>query len=251
MNILVCVKRVPATGGRIDLTPDGQEIDVRHLGFTVSPHEECAVEAAIQLVEEHGGSSTVLTLGPSVAEEQLRDAMAMGVDRAQLIETDGGEWDAGATAFAIVSAVRDASNPYDLLLFGNESADSAGYQVGIRVAHALDLPCVSGIKSLEIVGDKAIAKREMAGGWEIFEVSLPAVFTVKEGINLPRYPPLTGRLKARKKPIERLQPGAPNNRLEKVGFRLPPAQSSHVEILGSGAEAASKAVEIFKKLGVL
>ncbi|MFN8446148.1 MAG: hypothetical protein U0175_35485 [Caldilineaceae bacterium] len=167
------------------------------------------------------------------------------------IETDGGEWDAGATASAIVSAVRGASNPYDLLLFGNESADSAGYQVGIRVAHALDLPCVSGIKSLEIAGEKAIAKREIPDGWEIFEVSLPAVFTVKEGINLPRYPPLTGRLKARKKPIERIQPGAPTNRLEKVGFRLPPAQSSHVEILGSGAEAASKAVEIFKKLGVL
>ncbi len=251
MNILVCVKRVPATGGRIDLTADGQEIDVRHLGFTVSPHEECAVEAAIQLVEEQGGSSTVLTLGPSVAEEQLRDAMAMGVDRAQLIESDGGEWDAGATASAIVNAVRSASSPYDLLLFGNESADSASYQVGIRVAHALDLPCVSGIKSLEISGDKAIAKREIPGGWEIFEVSLPAVFTVKEGINLPRYPPLTGRLKARKKPIERIQPGTPSNRLEKVGFRLPPAQSSHVEILGSGAAAASKAVEIFKKLGVL
>ena len=78
MHILVCVKRVPATGGRIVLTADGQEIDTRYLGFTVSPHEECAVEEAVRIVEAQGGSSTVLTLGPAAAEEQLRDAMAVG-----------------------------------------------------------------------------------------------------------------------------------------------------------------------------
>lgn len=251
MNILVCVKRVPATGGRIDLLPDGQAIDTRHLGFTISPHEECAVEAAIQLVEKQGGSSTVLTLGPAAAEEQLRDAMAMGIDRAQLLTIDESDWDAGATAAAIVSAVRSAPTPYDLLLFGNESADAGGYQVGIRVAYALDLPCVTGVKALEIVGDKAIGKREIPGGWEVFAVALPAVFTVKEGINLPRYPSMPGRLKARKKPVERSQPAFPGNQLEKLRLRLPPAQTGHVEMLGSGTEAAAKAVAILRKLGVL
>jgi len=82
MNILVCVKRVPATGGRIVLTADGSDIDVRYLGFTVSPHEECAVEEAVRMVEAHGGSSVVLTLGEPAAEAQLRDAMAIGIDRA-------------------------------------------------------------------------------------------------------------------------------------------------------------------------
>ena len=71
MDVLVCVKRVPVTGGRISLTDDEQDIDTRYLGFTVSPHEECAVEEAVRLVETHGGSSTVLTLGPAVAEDQL------------------------------------------------------------------------------------------------------------------------------------------------------------------------------------
>ncbi|NJN95063.1 MAG: hypothetical protein HC875_13645 [Anaerolineales bacterium] len=85
MNILVCIKRVPATGGKIALTPDQQEIDTRYLGFTISPHEECAVEEAIRLVETHGGAVTVLTLGPAAAEEQLRDAMAMGVERGPVI----------------------------------------------------------------------------------------------------------------------------------------------------------------------
>ena len=82
MNVLVCVKRVPATAGKITLTADEQAIDTRYLGFTVSPHEECAVEEAVRIVEAHGGSSTVLTLGPEEATDQLREAMAVGIDRA-------------------------------------------------------------------------------------------------------------------------------------------------------------------------
>ena len=85
MNILVCVKRVPATAGKITLTADEQAIDTRYLGFTVSPHEECAVEEAVRIVEAHGGSSTVLTLGPEEATDQLREAMAVGIDRAILL----------------------------------------------------------------------------------------------------------------------------------------------------------------------
>ncbi|MEP7359521.1 MAG: electron transfer flavoprotein beta subunit/FixA family protein, partial [Anaerolineales bacterium] len=135
MNILVCVKRVPATGAKISLTADEQDIDTRYLGFTISPHEECAVEEAVRLIEAKGGSSVVLTLGPDAAAEQLRDAMALGMDRGLLLETDGRDWDAGATAAAIVDAVRAeqaAGTQFDLILFGNESADSGGYQVGVR-----------------------------------------------------------------------------------------------------------------------
>jgi electron transfer flavoprotein beta subunit len=248
VNILICVKRVPATAGKIELTADAQEIDTRYLGFTISPHEECAVEQAVQLIEERGGSATVLTLGPAAAEEQLRDALAMGATRAVLLEADGREWDPGATAQAIVDAVRAGGVNFDLLLFGNEAADSGDYQVGIRVAHALDLPCVAGVKSLEIRDGKAIAKREASRGWEVFEVALPAVFTVKEGINLPRYVPLLGRLKAKKKTIERLQPASSANMLEKVRLKLPPAQASQVEILGKGPEAAPRAVDLLRTL---
>lgn len=251
MNILVCIKRVPATGGKITLTPDQQEIDTRYLGFTISPHEECAVEEAIRLVETNGGAVTVLTLGPAAAEEQLRDAMAMGVERAVLLETDGREWDPGATAAAIVEAVRAGGVTYDLLFFGNEAADTGDYQVAVRVAHALDWPCLSGIKALELKDGQISARREVSGGWEIYAAPLPTVVTVKEGINLPRYPSLPGRLKAKKKPVERSRPASPGNRLEKVRLKLPFEQGSQVEILGRGPEAAPKAVEILQKLGVL
>lgn len=254
MDVLVCVKRVPMTGGRITLTPDEQDIDTRYLGFTVSPHEECAVEEAVRLVEAHGGSTTVLTLGPEAAEEQLRDALALGADRAVLLETDGVEWDAGATAAAIVQAVqghRDAGVAYDLLLFGNESADAGGYQVGVRVAHLLDLPCVTGVKQLEIRDGAAVARREGPGGFEIFEVALPAVVTVKEGINLPRYPSIPGRLRAKKAPVERLRPERPAPGLEKVRLRLPRGRDKQAEMLGDGAAGAERAVEVLRQLGVI
>ena len=250
MNILACIKRVPATGGVIALTADAQELDTRFLGFTISPHEECAVEEALRLVEKHGGTTTVLTLGPEAAQDQLRDALAMGASDVVLLETDGREWDAQATAGAIVQAVRAEAAPFDLLLFGNESADAGGYQVPVRVAHALGLPCVTGIKALEINGRRATAKREIPGGWEVYEVDLPAVVAVKEGINLPRYPSIPGRLKAKRKPIRRLQPEWPGNRLEKLSFQLPPRVERQVEILGRGPEAAPRVVALLKQIGV-
>ena len=98
MNVLVCVKRVPLTGGKMVLTEDEQALETRHLGFTISPHEECGVEEAVRIVEQHGGETTVLALGPPEAEEQIRDCMAIGADRGILLVTDGEEWDPQATA---------------------------------------------------------------------------------------------------------------------------------------------------------
>ncbi|MDL1898471.1 electron transfer flavoprotein beta subunit/FixA family protein, partial [Anaerolineae bacterium CFX7] len=150
MNILICIKRVPVVGRKIQFTADAQEIDTSSMGFAISPHEGCAVEEAVRLIEKHGGAATVLTLGPAEAEEQLRDAMAIGVDRALHLQTDGREFAPIATANAIVDAVRADGTPFDLLLFGNEAADTGDYQVGVRVAHALGLPCVTGVTALEI-----------------------------------------------------------------------------------------------------
>jgi electron transfer flavoprotein beta subunit len=254
VNILVCVKRVPATGGRIVLTADERDIDTRFLGFVVSPHEECAVEEAVRLVEAHGGMSAVLTLGPDAAADQLRDAMAIGIDRAILLETDGSDWDPVATSAALVEAIRvqeAAAGPFDLILFGNESADSGGFQVGIRVAHALDRPCVTGIKALEVGDSTVTARREAPGGWEVFEVPLPAVVAVREGINLPRYPSVPGRLRAKKKEIERQPPERQPAGLEMIRLVLPAEQTRTAEILGTGPDAAARVVEVIRGMGLL
>jgi electron transfer flavoprotein beta subunit len=253
VEVLVCVKRVPATGGRIALTEDEQRIDTKFLGFTVSPHEECAVEEAVRIVEANGGRTTVLTLGAEESVEQLRDAVAMGAGRAVLLETDGEEWDPIATASAIVDMVRaEDGTGFDVLLFGNEAADTGDYQVGVRVAHALGLPCVAGIKGLELADGVATVRREAAaGGWETFEVPLPAVFTVKEGINLPRYPSVPGRLRAKKAEIERQTPAWVAGGLERIRLLLPPEQEGQVEILGTGPDAAPAVVELLQRIGVV
>jgi electron transfer flavoprotein beta subunit len=253
VNILVCVKRVPLTGGKITLTEDEQAIQTRHLGFTVSPHEECGAEEAVRLVEAHGGASTVLTLGPAEAEEQLRDMMAIGIDRGIHLVTDGGEWDPQATAAAIVAAIRAEPEPFDLILFGNESADAGNYQVAIRVAGALGLPIVTGIKGItRDDGDGALrCEQEVAGGRDVYAVPTPAVVSVKEGINLPRYPSVPGRMRAKRKPVAASEPARAEAKLKMVRLVLPESSSKQAEILGRGPEAATAVVEILQTIGVM
>ena len=251
MEILVCVKRVPMVGGKIVVTADGQDVDTRMSGFTVSPHEECAVEEAVRLVERHGGRVTVLTLGPAAAADQLRDMLALGASRAVLLETDGREWGPAATADAIVAAVRSSAGPYDLLLFGNEAADTGDYQVGVRVAHALGLPCVTGIKNLEVTDAGARAKREYRGTEEAFDITLPAVVSVKEGINLPRYPSLPGRLRAKRATIERQEPQWHPDGLRKERLRVPAGEPKRAAVLGTGPEAVPALLALLDELGVL
>jgi electron transfer flavoprotein beta subunit len=252
MNVLVCVKRVPLTGGKITLTDDERAISTRHLGFTISPHEECGVEEAVRLVEQHGGSSTVLTLGPPEAEEQLRDMMAIGIERAVHLLTGGEEWDPQATAAAIVTAIRSQPEPFDLLLFGNESADAGNYQVAIRVAQALGLPVVTGVKAIQVLdGARVRCEQEVAGGRDVYELALPAVVTVKEGLNLPRYPSVPGRLRAKRKPLDTVSPAAAEARLRMARLKLPESAGKHVQILGNGPEAAPAVVELLREIGVV
>jgi electron transfer flavoprotein beta subunit len=248
VKILCCVKRVPITGGRMVLTDDAQALETKHLGFTISPHEECAVEEAVRIVEAGGGEVVALTLGPAEAEEQLRDCMAIGADRGILLKTDGTEWDAQATARAIVDAVRDEQ--FDLLLFGNESADAGNYQVGIRVAYALGLPVVTGLKKIEMQDGKARLERDVGGARDVYEVTLPAVLTVLEGLNLPRYPSVPGRLRAKSKPLAVVEPTRPEPRLEKLRLVVPEGQGKQAEVLGTGADAAPRVVEVMQQLGV-
>ena len=254
MRILVCVKRVPAPGAKIVLTPDAQDIDASLLGFAISPHEECAVEEAVQIVEREGGSVTVMTLGPPEAEEQLRSAVAVGATSVVLLPSDIPDWDPVSTSTALVSAIsrlEDEEAPFDLILFGNESADSGGYQVGIRVARSLGRPMVTGIKGIDTEGDSVAARRETPSGWEVYRLPLPAIVGVKEGINLPRYPTLKGRMAARRAPVATMEPAESASGQSKVMLMTPPDAGSAVEILGEGPETAPAIVDIMEGLGLV
>ena len=254
MRVLASIKRVPITGGRIVLTEDSRAIDTRHLGFTMSPHEECGVEEAVRIIEAGGGDSVVITLGPPEAVEQLRDAMALGIDRAIHLQTDGSEWDGEATATALAEAIRAdeaASGRFDLIFCGNESADSGGFQVGARVARMLGRPCVTGLKRVMIEGASVRCEQEVEGGRDVYVLPLPAVLTVKEGLNLPRYPSVPGRLRAGRKPVAVTTPPRSASRLELVRLMVPAGQGRQAESLGTGAAAAPAVVEMLRKAGVL
>lgn len=246
----VCVKRVPAPGARIVLTDDRLAIESSHLSFTTSPHEECAAEAAIQLKEAHGGEVTVFTMGPPEAEEQLRYAASVGADHAVLIATDGSDLDPQATARGLLEALvatEAEEGPFDLILFGNESADSGGFQVGIRVAHGLGRPVVSGIKGIEIEDGDVVARREIEGGFEVYRLPLPAVLAVKEGINLPRYPTLSGRLKSKKLEISLRQVEVVPGGQRLVRLESPPETEVRTELL-SGAD---EVVDVLERMGLV
>jgi electron transfer flavoprotein beta subunit len=245
---------VPFTGGKMVLAPDKMSLETRHLGFTISPHEECGVEAAVRLVEVNNGESVVLTLGPLEAIEQLRDAMALGVDRAILLQTDGAEWDPEATASAIVNAVRadeEASGPFDLIFFGNESADSGGYQVGLRVGRALGRPTATGLKGVKVEGASVRCEQEAEGGRDVYLVPMPAVLTVKEGLNLPRYPSVPGRMRAGRKPVAASSPIRPESRLQLIDLEVPGGPGRPTKVLGSGPSAAPAVVEMLRDIGLV
>ena len=262
MRILVCVKRVPAPGARINVTADGQGVDAAHLGFTTSPHEECALEEAVQITERLGGEVTVMTLGSAEAEEQLRYAASVGAHRLVLVPIAEVDWDPQRTAAALAGAIGDleaADGPFDLVLFGNESADAGGFQVGVRVAHALGRPIVNGIKGIDVGGDpgagdvpegSVAARREIDGGFEVYRVSLPAVLGVKEGINLPRYPTMKGRLASKKAEVAVDERTADAGGQGRVRLHRPEEQVSETIILGTGPEAAPAVVDLLEELGV-
>ncbi|MGH8878517.1 MAG: electron transfer flavoprotein subunit beta/FixA family protein [Stackebrandtia sp.] len=254
MDILVCVKRVPGTGSSVPITADGMNVDTRHLGFTIGPHEECAVEEAIRLTETHGGEVTVLTAGVPEAEEQLRYALAMGAHHGVLADTGSGELDPQASAAALAHAIgelRSQGRDFDLTLFGNESADSGNYQVGVRVACRLGLSIVGGIKGIEVdtAARTVRLRRDTPSGIEVYEAALPASAAVKEGLNLPRYPSVRGRIRSRKTAINTVEVPPQAGGQRKLRLRPAPDKGEATVMLGDGADAAAAVADLLDEVG--
>ncbi|WP_109510216.1 electron transfer flavoprotein subunit beta/FixA family protein [Nocardioides speluncae] len=253
VNVLVCIKRVPDTSESVLLTDDAMAVDGRHVGYTVSPHELCAVELAVQAAAD-GGTAGVVSVGSGDAVEQLRDALAVGVQHAVLVEADDaafGPADVAAALAEVVEAGTPDGTPYDLVLLGNDAADTGDFQVGIRLAYALGRPVVSGVSTIAVSDGVVQTTGAGPAGTEVFEVPLPAVVTVMEGGVAPRYPSVMGRVKAKKAEIDTRTPSVTPRGNGRVRLKLPPEQPSQVVVLGEGAAAAPALVDLFETMGVL
>jgi electron transfer flavoprotein beta subunit len=253
-NVLVCVKRVPDSSSEVVLTDDAQAVDGRFAGFTMSPHEECAVELAVQVTAATGGEAAVLTVGDADAVEQLRSALAVGAAAATLVQAEPstlGPADVAREIAAVVRAHEAEGTTHDLVLLGNDAADSGDFQVGIRLAYELDRPVVNGVSTVEVEDGSIVARGEGPDGHETFRLPPPAVVTILEGGVEPRYPSVPGRMKAKKVQIEEREPASEPAGPNRVRFTLPPPVSSDVQVLGEGAAAAPAVVDLFERIGVL
>ncbi len=203
MNIYVLMKRTFDTEEKITLS--NGKINEEGAEFIINPYDEYAIEEAIQVRDAHGGEVTVLSVGNEETEKQLRTALAMGADKAVLIniEDDVEDGDQFTTAKILAEYLKDKNA--DLILGGNVAIDGGSGQVAPRVAEQLGIPYVTTITKLEINGTTATITRDVEGDSEVMETSLPVLVTAQQGLNEPRYPSLPGIMKAKKKPLDELE----------------------------------------------
>ncbi|MGM0844019.1 MAG: electron transfer flavoprotein subunit beta/FixA family protein [Bacillota bacterium] len=203
MNIYVLMKRTFDTEEKISIS-NGQ-ISEDGAEFIINPYDEYAIEEAIQVRDEHGGEITVVTVGGEEAEKQLRTALAMGADKAVLINTEDDVENGDQFTSAKILAEYLKDKEADLILAGNVAIDGGSGQVGPRVAEQLNIPYVTTITSLEINGETVTVVRDVEGDSETIETSLPLLVTAQQGLNEPRYPSLPGIMKAKKKPLDEIE----------------------------------------------
>lgn len=253
MKIAVCVKYVPDTAIRVKVAAEGGSVDLSDVTYVVNPYDEFAVEEALQIKERLGGEVVVIGAGSERAKAGLRTCLAMGADRAVLIQDDTLEnADSLAVGSALARVCREL-NP-DMVLFGKHAIGVDNGQVPAVVAEILDVPQVSVVVKLEIRDGGFRAEREIEGAREIVEGSLPAVFTTQKGLNNPRYASLKGIMAAKKKPIETrsaasLELGADDlaSRLSIEQVTLPPPRPPGKILTGDTADTVEQLVKLLRE----
>jgi len=244
MNFIVCIKRVPTTEARIQVAADGKSLNPQGVETVLSPYDENAVEAALQLKEKLGGEVIAVTLDPDGNDTLLRNKLLpMGADRAILIK-GGSAFDSAMNAEILAGVLKTL--PHDVILFGKQAIDSDSYQVPSLVAHHLDLPRVNVVTKLEVVDKKAICRRQIEGGEEVVEVALPCVISCQKGLNAPRLPSMKGIMAAKKKTVEVVAAPAASPRIEIVKMELP-AERPAGRIVGQGVGAVKELVRLLRE----
>ncbi|AGL01368.1 electron transfer flavoprotein subunit beta/FixA family protein [Desulfoscipio gibsoniae] len=251
MKILVCLKQTFDTEAKINLDSNGK-IERKGVSMIMNPYDEFAVEEALRIKEKGEGEVTVISVGGQQTQDALRQALAMGADKAVLVDAGDMELDEFSTATILAKVI--SGMEYDIILGGFRAIDDGSAQVAGRVAEILNIPVVNVVTKLEIDGGKALATREIEGGSEVVEVSLPAVVTAQKGLNEPRYPSMKGIMKAKKKPMQKMalaDAGLDESQIapktKAISFSLPEARQAGKIIPGEAAEAASELAKLLRE----
>ena len=243
VNSIVCIKRVPDSGARIQIAADSMSIDPSGVKYVMNPYDEYALEQALLLREEAGeGTVTVMSLGPEEARDTLRSALAMGADEAVLLVAEPSS-DGLVVARALADAI--GGREYDLVLFGKQAIDGDNMQVPAMVAEFLGHPCATVVTDLELGGGSGSARREVEGGHELVEFDLPAVVAAQKGLNKPRHPSVKGIMMAKKKPLEEITVELGPSGLELIELSRPLARPEP-QIVGEGVDAVPELVRLLR-----
>ncbi|MCU0411532.1 MAG: electron transfer flavoprotein subunit beta/FixA family protein [Bacteroidetes bacterium] len=243
MKLIACINHVPDTAAKINVAGDAKSIDKTGVTFVLNPYDEFALEECLRLKEKNGGEVIAVSLGTDAHKETLRKALAMGVDKAVLLKDDSPR-DSFAVARALADYIKEQSP--DAVFFGKQSVDSDDAAVGGMVAEMLGLPSASVVVRLEVTGTNAVAEREIEGGREKVQLTLPAVFTAQKGLNDPRYPSLKGIMAAKSKPIEERPATVCAPKTELVGMRKPPSKNPG-KIVGTDVSAVPELVRLLRE----
>ena len=239
MKIAVCMVQVPATDAKILLRPDARGIETKDIKFVISPYDEYAIEAGLQLKEKFGGEVVLITAGHERSLQAIREGLALGADRAVHIPiTD--EYHDGLYIASLLSAYLKKENA-DCILFGKLGVGFDHASTGPMTAAMLDLPHVGNVAKMDVEGTRVSAHREIEGATESYEIALPAVLTAEKGLNTPRFASLKGIMAAKKKPVETVKPedlGAPAHALNLDALQ-PPPQKAHGKVVVVEDPAAS------------
>ncbi len=248
MNILVCIKQVPAKDAPLAIA--GNWIRESDIGFEMNEPDSYALEEALRLKEKHGGEVVAVSMGPERVKQTIKEALAKGADRAIHIADDNfAQLDPLGSAKSLAAAIKQQK--FDLVLTGLQSDDQGFGQTGVLLAGVLDVPHATIIMAIEFDGQKLKLKRELEAGWfQHLECPLPAVLTIQSGINKVRYATLKGIMAAKKKEIVTVTRASlgvsvePTQRVEKIYV---PTKTKKTEFLtGPPKEVAAKLVEKLK-----
>ena len=249
MKILVCLKQTFDTEEEIVLT-NGQ-LNESGIKYVINPYDEYALEEAVAIKEKLGGEVTAVTVGPARAEEALRTALAVGADRAMIID-DASIFGDEYTISKVLAAVAKMET-YDVILAGHMSVDDGAAQIGPRLAEELAIPHISTITKLTVEEGKVIAEKDVEGDVETIEVAMPVLLTAQQGLNIPRYPTLPGIMRAKKKTIERLtiedltiNEDAIDSKTEVLSQYVPPQKNPGKVLKGELAQQTAQLVDLLR-----